>query len=189
MAAVAAAVLLVFFLYPDPSVGPVVALSSVTWGESESDLGGGLLNVIPNGKERVTIILRFKGIEEPLSQETIDSLYRALTPRGEPVDEYDFVPPARVREVVAATPSSAGDLNRMLHLLRTMLAIEKVVVVTTAFDGGSAFVQSELIETSTGNRVGDGLDETFARRGLESRIGSLAYGVLPRPGTRAKTRP
>lgn len=180
MAAVAAAVLLAVFLYPDPSVGPVVALSSVTWDGGESDLGGGLLALVPNQKERVTIILRFKNAEKRLSQETVDSLYKALTPRAELVDEYDFIPPAMVKEVAAAEPSSAGDLNRTLHLLRTVLAIQKVVIVTTAFDGSRAFVRSELIETATGKRVGDGLDETLDREELESKIGSMVYAVLAR---------
>jgi hypothetical protein len=188
MAAVAAAVLLVVFLYPGPSVGPVIALSSVTWDGGESDLGGGLLGVVPKGKERVTIILRFKGAEKPLSQETIDSLYKALTPRGKLVDEYEFVPPAMVKEVVAAELSSAGDLNGMLHLLRTMLAIEKAAIMTTAFDGSRALVRGELIETATGNRVGKDIQEAFDRTELESKIGAIAYAVLATVEKREKKR-
>jgi hypothetical protein len=93
-----------------------------------------------------------------------------------------------VKEVVAAEPSSAGDLNKMLNLVRTRLALEKVVIVTTAFDGSRALVRSELIETSTGKRVGLRVHDTFDRRELESKIGSMVYAVLPPAGKGAKTK-
>ena len=93
-----------------------------------------------------------------------------------------------VKEVVAAELSSAGDLNGMLHLLRTMLAIEKAAIMTTAFDGSRALVRGELIETATGNRVGKDIQEAFDRTELESKIGAIAYAVLATVEKREKKR-
>jgi|GEM_PF-864336 len=188
LAAMAVAVLLVLFLYPGPSAGPVVALSSVTWDERESDLGGGLLGMAPRSKERVTTILRFRGTAKPLAQDVIDALYQAVAPREQLLEEYDFIPPAKVKEVIVAETSTAADLSAMLDALRTRLAVEKVVLVTTVFERTRALIQTELIETSTGNRMGPLVHVTLDPREVESRIGAFVYGVLPPAGGRARTR-
>jgi hypothetical protein len=188
LAAATAAVLLAIFLYPGPSIGPVVALSSITWDEGKSDLGGGLLGIVPHAKEHVTTILRFKVSGQRLSQEEIDSFYTAAAPRGRLADDYDFVPPARVKEVVGAENLSSHDLKNMLNMLRTTLAVDKVVLVTVTIDGSRASIQSELIETSTGNRVGAGVHDIVDRGELESKIGSVIYDVLPTPVKLPATR-
>jgi len=182
--AVAVAVLLVLIFYPAPPAAPVVALSSVTWGEREDDLGGALLGAVPRARKRVTTILRFQDTEKPLSREMIDSLYRAVTPSEKVLDQYDFVSPAKVKEVATAAGSSVGNLNDMLSILRTSLGIENVALVTIVFAGSRAFVKSELIETSTGNRVGAEAHDMFDRTELESKIGPLVYGAFPLKGPR-----
>lgn len=178
VAAVAAvAVLLVLIFYPAPPVAPVVALSSVAWGGKEDDLGGALLGVVPHARKRVTTMLRFQDTEKPLSQEMIDSFYRAVTPSEKLLDQYDFVPPAKVKEIVTSAGLSAGNLNGIMSELRTRLGIENVVLVTIVFARKRTFVQSELIQTSTGNRVGAEVHETLDRTELESKIGSVVYGI------------
>jgi hypothetical protein len=183
-----AAAVLVLFLYPGRQLGPVVALSSITWDERESDLGGGLLGIVPHAKERVTTILRFQDAGQPLSQEEIDSLYKAAAPHGRLADDYDFIPPARVKEVVAAESLSAQDLKNMLDVLRTTLAIDKVVLVTAALEGNRVSIWSELVEASTGNRVGAAVHYTVDREELQSKIGSVIYNVLPLPAKPAPAK-
>lgn len=186
--AASAAVLLVFLLYPGPSVRHEIALSSITWDEIESDLGGGLLGGIPRAKQRVTTILRLTGDGKPVSREVVDSLYQALTPPKDRLDSYEFVPPAQVKEALAGAHASAGDISTVLKVLRTTLDVQEVVLVTAVLDGRRATIRSDLIDTSTGREVAAGFSATVDRVEFQSKIGAVAYRVLPPSAERGKTR-
>lgn len=177
--AAAVALLIVLVFYPRPPVAPEIALSSVKWNDLGSKLPGAIPGMVPAEKQRVAMILLFKGFDKPFPQSTIDLLYKALRPKKEDLQRLDVLAPAQVREALTEAKVAAADVPGILLVLKSKLHLPEVVLVTVRLGKNRFTILSELVDTSSHKklreitRVANNLTE------LGPTLRQAAYSVIP----------
>ncbi len=110
--ALVAAIVLLVFLYQEGVHRDMVGLTSVAWENLPQPKDG------TNGHRRdLLFVIVFEGFKQPLPQNKIDSLYRAITPDIDVLNRYRVVSPAQVSSVIKEsrqTVASSRDVFRVL---------------------------------------------------------------------------
>ncbi len=141
----------ILFLYHRPDLEYVLRLSSVTWDRTVAH-DQSLTGSPTNKKPVVAILLGFRRLMKPVTQDEVDALYKELAPPEEILKKFAFVSPARVRAAMPGEDRSRGD-RKMLEKLRLDLNVSLVAAVTiTAGDAGLE-VTAELVDTETGSSL------------------------------------
>lgn len=167
--AVAAAILVAVMIYPRGEIQPMIGLSSVTWGQTESGFipKSGLFE---EQKPRAAILLAFKGFKEPLPQQKIDSLYEALRPTEEIKKKFDVLTPAEVKDAITESKIKPDSTKAMQEVLHTDLDVSRLLVVTVTPKGDGFTIESEVRDARTGGSVVKKSEQAATSAELPSRL-------------------
>lgn len=149
LGAAAAVVILVILMFPGGGVEPMIGLSSVQWAP-RAVMGRPLVD---GTKPKIAVVIIFKGFSDPVSQETVDSLYRALDPTWSMKTQFDFLNPSRVKESLAGARIKTNDTAALLDRLRNDLQATQALLLTVNAIADSFTVEAELVDASTGKTL------------------------------------
>ncbi len=160
--ATATAVFLIVVFYPHGTTGPVMGLSSVSWDRTGDD--NKLMSPVKrtfrigpgdraSERPRVATIIFFDDPNPPFKQEQIDLFYRVLKPTSALSARFDFLTPKRVKDVISKGAIKTDSRNDIIKGLHEKLGVSRAIFLTIASKGDRFDVESELIETATGNTV------------------------------------
>ena len=171
-AAAAFAILLVVFLSPGEIPHAIMAPSTVEWtGVSKPK------NFQPQRK-RLAIIIALKGFARPLPQKEVDSLYRAVAPDMSMFEQFDFVTPAAVSDVVREADSPPRNTNEVLDLLRSQLGVSRALVITVISLEKGLEIESTLIDLAGHYSIGQQSAKLEKMSDLEPTIRRVVQGFL-----------
>jgi len=154
-AAVAAAVLVVLVMYPSRVMHPVIALSSTQWESSFLQrlfMGGGEPSAERDAapRERLAIVLELVGMEHPMPQQQVNSLYDRIGPSQDMLDRYEVMTPKEVNDAVASGKVETASTSRFLEGLHQTLGVSKVIMITLLKKGERFDIESQLQDANTG---------------------------------------
>lgn len=181
VSAVALAALLVVFLYPRQPIGPMIALSSVSW---EHDLTV-KIPVLPRDREAVAFIIVLKDFKPQMSPQRINSLYEALKPDEQNQKRYNIAVPSRIKEALGGADSSSTPVEGSVNLLHKKLGVRRVVLVTLVSEKNQIRIRSESLDAATGKPIGKPVEVVATAQTLESKLRGIAYSSLNSKGTRS----
>lgn len=182
--AAAAVVLLVILLYPKEIPESVVALSSVAWEQAPRP------KEFAPSRPRIAVILAFKGFDQPVKQEEIDSFYRALVPSMAIQERVQILPPAALKEAIHDRAVKARDQKQLLTTLSANLGVSQAVIVTVEGgpQGQGSRVASRLVDTASGAALASTAEEGVAPNELEQAVKQSVFGLLVADERRDDTR-
>ncbi|MGO9571753.1 MAG: hypothetical protein ACLP5H_29860 [Desulfomonilaceae bacterium] len=172
--AVALAALLVVFLYPRQPIGPMIALSSVSW---EHDLTM-KTPILPRDREPVAFIIVLKDFKPQMSPQRIHSLYEALKPDEQNQKRYDIAVPSRIKEALGGADSSSTPVEESFKLLHKKLGVRRVVLVTLVSEKNQIRIRGESMDAASGKPMGKPVEAVATAQALESTLRGLVYSSL-----------
>ena len=181
--AVAAAVLIIVFLYPARPAPRMVALSSVNWGPEPSALnlmGKDLPTSLPTGaqKERLGMVILLSNFKHLPDQNRIDSFYRALEPSKDIRDRYDVVSPEELRRVAGEDLMMAADDKALVEGIRSTSKISKALVIEIVPSRERYGIVARLIDTATGGVTGKSDSWNLTEAELTSAMEDATQALL-----------
>jgi len=180
--AVAAAVLVVVLLYPHTTSGPFLGLSTVAWApdQATSNLMGGY-EAAPGGvtkKNRLAIIVYFKGFKHKPEAEQIDALYRLLDPGREVRIHYEVVSPSQIKNAVESAGMAEGGKEEILRVLRDKLSVSHAVIMELSEKENRFTIHARLTDTASGNVVREHTVADMPAASLSEQTGAASDSVL-----------
>ena len=188
---IAALAFVIVFRHPDRPSSPMIALSSVSWSH---DLTPPVVS-FPLHRENVAFLLLLKDFEPPMSQQEIDSLYRALKPDQRAQQWYDVADPSLVKKALTGGTASSAPVSKdlvklggmvvaatVLKSLQSELDVQKVVLVTLVSEGQEIKVRSELVDARTEKGASEAAEAPATPRTLKATVRRLAYNSLKSGG-------
>ncbi len=181
------------FRHSDRPSSPMIALSSVSWNRDLTPQVG----IFPPHRETVAFLLLVKDFEPSMSQEQIDSLYRALKPDERDQLRYRFVSPSEVKQafvggaIIGGAPIAGGIAialvgkklaEAIFKSFRGKLDVQKVVLVTLVSAGHEIRVRIELVDARTEKGAGEAAEAPATLETLEPTVRRLAYNSLSQGG-------
>jgi len=182
---IAALAFVIVFRHPDRPSSPMIALSSVSWSH---DLTPPVVS-FPLHRENVAFLLLLKDFKTPMSQEQIDSLYRALKPAGQDRLRYAVASPSQVKEALVESAAPITPISKnLVNLLQNKLDVQKVVLVTLISEGQQLRVRSELVDARTEKQAVEAVEAPTTPRTLKATVRRLAYYSLKQKGSKDAPR-
>lgn len=187
---VAAIALFLVLIYPWGHVAPVVGLSPVIWDPASALLGNGagLQKRVPSpgigrlSRPRMAIVLRFKGLPEPVAQEWVDDLYWALKPDEEAARAAEFVNPAQIKQALEQSETMATEANRLAEQLYADLGASRVVVITVAPHREKFRVDAELVDAKTSRTLATTTVKSISQADLPGKLRDSVRALLAERG-------
>ena len=155
-----------------------VGISNVTWEKPAKDHVPKLMSPTFSSKENITIVILFKGFHPPPSQESVDALYRALTPPPDLQSVFDFTSPARAGEVLRRGEINPANPAALVCGMGRDLPVSRVLVVRLLAKGSLVTVQCNLREAKTGTAIGAKSEQSVPKENLAERLRSMAHSLL-----------
>ncbi len=149
LAAAAAVVLLVVLIYPRGDLETRLGLSSVSWDQAHN-LGSPKAVV---KRQKVAVVVAFRGFQQPWEQDAIDSLYRQLEPADEARSHFEFVAPADLSGALAKEADKPFDRSGILATLRKDFQVSKVFLVTVLSKGERPDIEIEVVDAESGKAL------------------------------------
>ena len=171
------------FRHSDRPSSPMMALSSVSWNH---DLTPPVVS-FPLHRETVAFLVLLKDFKTPMSQEQIDSLYRALKPDEQDQVRYRVASPSQVTGALAGAAAVMAPIS-LVNLLENKLDVQKLVLVTLVSEGHDIRVRSELVDARTEKQAGEATEAPATLKTLEPTVRRLAYNSLSQEGSKDTTR-
>lgn len=149
--AAAAVVLMVVLLYPTiRTVQPVVGLSSVQWHVKL--MGPGEMPPVPKAitpkRDRLAMVIFFKGFDKTLSQKRIDSLYRSLKPTAGMLSRFNVVSPLEFKQSMVENRIRILNRDVLLKALHEKLRVNRVVLLTILKHDTSFDIEAQLVDST-----------------------------------------
>lgn len=190
VASAAAVALLVIFLYPESEVQQIIGLSTIDWQRPDSSevkltpkslrlMGPSRSYAVPGDpRPRVAVFLIFSGFEPPCPQETIDSLYRSLSPSRQISKYVELIPPSQVKEVLIPLLARSTDPALLADNLLEKLNLQAVLHLRiTAGDCGHQ-IQGEMRNAATRESMGKDEKDVPFDGNLPEALRDLAFALL-----------
>jgi hypothetical protein len=155
-----------------------VGISSVTWKKPAKDRKLNLMSPILSREENISIVILFKGFQPPPSQESIDALYRALTPPVELERVFDFTSPAQAGEALRRDEIDPANSESLVRSMGRDLPVSRVLVVRLLAKGDHVTVQCNLREAKTGKTIGRQSEESVLKEHLAEKLRTMAHSLL-----------
>ena len=179
--AVAAVVLVVVFLHPFATSGPVLGLSTVTWAPDHAldlmgERGPGPKSIAP--KKRLAIMLYFEDVKPKPGAQEIDALYRLLDPGRVVRRRYEVVSPSQVKEAVEREGMTQGGKQEILHLLHTKLGVQSALIMALSQRRDRFTIRASLTDTETGKVTNERKIPDVKRANLSQEVEAAAESVL-----------
>lgn len=166
--AAAAAVLVIFLLYPREVSQYPIAFSPVTWESTPKP------KAFAASMPRVAFVVAVNECDRPLTQNSLDSVYEALAPSMELYERFQIVSPAMVRNGLRKLASGIDSRARLLEGLRTQLDVSLACLVTIECKGDRMKLQADLVDTASG---------AVRTAGTRSAVSRSELGVAARAAT------
>jgi hypothetical protein len=170
--AAAAAVLVVFFLYPREVSQYPIAFSPVTWESTPKP------KAFAPSMPRVALVLAVKECDRPFTRRSLDSLYEALAPSMELYERFQIVSPAMVRNGLGKLADAIESRARLLEGLRTQLDISLACLVTIECKGDRMNLQTDLVDTASRAVRAGRTQSNVSPTELEAAVRSATHEVL-----------
>ncbi len=149
--AVAVVVLMVVLFYPTSrNMQPVVGLSSVQWHirlMRPGEMPPVRKAIVPK-KDRLAMVIFFKGFDKAPSREQIDSLYRSLKPTAALLSRFNVVSPLAVKQTVEENQIGVIDRDNLFKLLYEKLGANRIVLLTIYKRGALFDIEAQLADSS-----------------------------------------
>jgi hypothetical protein len=129
-------------------------------------------------KKRLAIVVLFRDIRPPFTQEAVDSLYAELEPSPEIQRRFDVVTPAEFKDAVTEQKVPITNRKEMLKGLREGLGVPRAVVITLASRGDRFEMESEFTDTGTGKVIRKQEMKGLTESELSSKIRDAALSVV-----------
>ncbi len=155
--AVAAAILVAVIMYPTGTSGPLLGLSTVSWGPSHSiNLMGPPNVLVPKAgakKDRLAIIIYFVNFKSKPEGKRIDSFYRLLAPGKDVLLRYDVVSPSEVKAAFESSGLKGGGKDEVLRVVRDKLSVSQALIMELSQKGDRFSIRAELMNAVSGNVI------------------------------------
>ena len=183
-AAVALAALIVIALWPAAHLKPRIALSSVKWDTPSISLMTPFTKPqevpAPTTKERLAVVIVLENFKDPLSQEGVDSMYKALRPTAAIRKNFDPVAPNELKKLIETKKIATEEVAQILTRLREDSGVAKALVVRIVAEGKQYSIRSEFLDTETGSVAKEAVANGLTPGDLEKKLPETAYSVMPR---------
>lgn len=190
VASAAAVALLLIFLYPERDVQQIIGLSTIDWQLPDSSevklrpkslrlMGPSRSSAVPERpRPRVAVLVVFTGFRRPCSQETIDSLYRSLSPSREISKRVELIPPSQVKEALSAPDGRSTDPALVAGTLFEKLNLSGVLYLTISAEDCGYRIQGEMTNAAIGGSDGKGRTDVAADGDLPEAVKNLVFALL-----------
>jgi hypothetical protein len=151
--ALAAAMLVVVFLYPAEKVRSVAGLSSVKWIERPKPvklMGKPKPPDVQVGFESLTMVVTFAQGTQPLPETELDRIYQSLQPTPDMIRRFRIVSPILIKDAVDGKRIATDDRDGLIEGLRDALDVTLVTMVTVTGDQENYRLIAEFVDTRTG---------------------------------------
>ncbi len=176
-AAVAVAALLLIVFWPHEIPQEIMAPSTVTW------TGVSRPKAFQPDRKRIAIIISLKGFPSPLSQQEVDSLYRAVAPDMSMFEQFDFVTPAAITDAVRRLDPPPRDSGDVLTILRGQLGVSQALVMTVQPLAEGFEIDSRMIDLASRHSMGQQRGKVDKKSDLEPKIRSIVQAFLSSTST------
>jgi len=174
--AAAAAVLVVFILYPQEVSQYPIAFSSVAWESAPKP------KAFSPSLPRLAFVLAVKDCRNPVNQRSLDGLYDGLAPGMDLYEKFQIVSPAMVKSTLQKAPDPIDSLERLFASLRSQLDVSLVGLVTIECSGKRYNVRAELVDTASGAIKARDEKSGVSLSELGEEIRRAVHSVLARAG-------
>jgi hypothetical protein len=183
-AAVALAALIVIALWPAAHLKPRIALSSVKWETPSISLMTPFTKPqavpAPTTKERLAVVIVLENFKDPMSQEGVDSLYKALRPTAAIRKNFDPVAPNELKKLIETKKIATDEVQQILTRLSENSGVAKALVVRIVAEGKQYSIRSEFLDNGTRSVAKEAVETGVAAADLENKLPETAYSVMPK---------
>ncbi|MFC1836206.1 zf-HC2 domain-containing protein [Thermodesulfobacteriota bacterium] len=176
LGAAMAAILVAVIVYPTAKLEQTMGLSSLTWENGKAGLVPKSMSY--DSRPRVAMLVMLRDFRQPLSQEEIDSLYRALKPTPEMQRSLDVLAPAVVKSAVGTDEFEPNDREGILERLDDDFDLARLLIVTLTGPRSRVVIENEVIEPKTKRTIAKGKVEAVSENGLTARLRDSALSLL-----------
>jgi hypothetical protein len=191
MGSVVAAALLLLLIIPGGGDRLIAPKTGVDWNKPFDGKGWASKGIrketrVPNleraisegsRKTRVAVILLIQG-SQTYEQDWVDSLYKAIRPRGELARQYRFVTPASMENLFSKQPSPFSNISEFLAKLDRKEGIARALLMTLLKKGDSYDLENILADTRTGKTLAKSSRRDVSRKDLAKELRTTALPML-----------